>query len=275
MDADAAERMKALKKRILPGIVLGCLLAVQLSLGSFQDRPSIALDHVVLAVNDLEATSARYRQFGFALKPGQPHANGIRNQHVKFTDGTELELLTAPEAADDLTTRYRRHLADGDGPAYLALFPRPNAPARSEAPSYIFFGRRNQSPTDRPEHFAHLNSADSLIAVWLAGSDFTQERALLKKYGVSSQPGRLGALNETGEMLSVTEGVIYLVPERLRVHRARPIIGVTFHVGDHRAAVRVLTEAGVQFRTLPNSVLLAPAVTGGVWIELTERRLSS
>ena len=256
-------------------LVVGCLLAVQPSLGRFQERPSIALDHVVLAVNDLEATAARYRQFGFALKPGQPHANGIRNQHVKFTNGTELELLTAPKPADDLTTRYRQHLAEGNGPAYLALFPRPTAPARSEAPSYIFFGQRNQSPTDRPEHFAHRNTANDLIAVWLAGSDFTQERALLVKHGASSQPGRLDALNETGEMLSVREGVIYFLPERLRVHRARPIIGVTFHVRDLQAATRVFNDAGVQFRTLPGSILLAPAVTGGLWIELTTRRLPS
>jgi hypothetical protein len=262
-------------KSTLLAFILGSLLAVHPSLGWFQERPSIALDHVVLAVNDLESTAARYRQFGFALKPGQPHANGIRNQHVKFTNGTELELLTAPEAADDLTTKYRRHLTDGDGPAYLALFPRPATPPRSEAPSYIFFGRRNQSPTDRPEHFAHRNTADNLVAVWLAGSDFKQERALLVKHGASSLPGRLDALNETGEMLSVTEGAIYFLPERLRVHRARPIIGVTFHVRDLQAAERVLNEAGVQFRTPPGSILLAPAVTGGLWIELTTRRLSS
>jgi catechol 2,3-dioxygenase-like lactoylglutathione lyase family enzyme len=262
-------------KSTLLAIILGSLFAVQPSLGWFQEQPSIALDHVVLAVNDLEATVTRYRQFGFSLKPGQPHANGIRNQHVKFTNGTELELLTAATAADDLTTRYRRHLADGDGPAYLALFPRPNAPARSEAPNYIFFGQRNQSPTDRPEHFAHRNTADDLIAVWLAGSDFKQERALLVKFGASSQKGRLDALNETGEMLSVTEGVVYFLPERLRVHGARPIIGVTFHVRDLQAATRVFNDAGVQFRALPGSVLLAPAVTGGLWIELTTRRLPS
>ena len=261
--------------RTLLALAVGCLFAVPPSLESFQERPSIALDHVVLAVNDLEATAARYQKFGFALKPGQPHANGIRNQHVKFTNGTELELLTAPKPADDLTTRYRQHLADGDGPAYLALFPRPTAPPRSEAPSYIFFGQRNQSPTDRPEHFAHRNTADNLIAVWLAGSDFKQERALLVKHGASGQTGRLDALNETSEMLSVTEGVVYFLPERLRVHRARPIIGVTFHVRVLQTAERVLNEAGVQFRTLPGSILLAPAVTGGLWIELTTRRLPS
>ena len=118
-------------------------------------------------------------------------------------------------------------------------------------------------------------TADDLIAVWLAGSDFKQERTLLVKFGASSRTGRLDALNETGEMLGIAEGVVYFLPERLRVHRARPIIGVTFHVGDLQAAAGVLNDAGVQFRTLPGSVLLAPAVTGGLWIELTTRRLTS
>jgi len=52
------------------------------------------LDHIVVAVKDLEAAAERYRGFGFTLKPGRPHANGIRNLHVKFPDGTEIELLT-------------------------------------------------------------------------------------------------------------------------------------------------------------------------------------
>jgi catechol 2,3-dioxygenase-like lactoylglutathione lyase family enzyme len=85
--------------------------------------PTIAgLDHIPIAVKDLEAAAARYRQLGFALKPGRPHENGIRNQHVKFPDGTELELITAPKAVDALTATYSRHLASGDRPAFLAFF---------------------------------------------------------------------------------------------------------------------------------------------------------
>lgn len=134
----------------------------------------LGLDHVIVAVNDLEPAAQRYRDLGFALKPGRPHDNGIRNEHVKFPDGTEIELLTAPEARDDLTAQYRRHLAGGDGPAFFALFePERGLVSRrldaaglsyerkgsmvdfpAEHPlGYIFFGRRNQSPTDRPEHF--------------------------------------------------------------------------------------------------------------------------
>lgn len=159
----------------------------------------IGLDHVPIAVRDLEAAAETYRALGFSLKPGRPHQNGIRNQHVKFPDGTELELITAPEARDALTRKYRRHLEDGDGPAFLALF----IPDQGRAPKglhaslhYLFFGPRNASPTDRPEHFAHSNTATSLISVWLAGEDLQHERALFARLGATvvrrevSVPGR-------------------------------------------------------------------------------------
>ncbi|MCI0434391.1 MAG: VOC family protein [Gemmatimonadetes bacterium] len=35
------------------------------------------LDHIPIAVNDLDAAAARYRQLGFTLKPGRPHDGGF------------------------------------------------------------------------------------------------------------------------------------------------------------------------------------------------------
>jgi hypothetical protein len=193
---------------------------------------------------------------------------------VKFTDGTELELLTAPAAKDAMTAKYRLHLAEGDGPAYLALFPQPEPPKAGTAPGYIFFGQRNHSPTDRPEHFAHRNTADSLIAVWVAGADFKAERALFAQYGAAIQPGRLHALGQAADVVSVDGGTVYLLPERFRAHPGRPVIGVTFRMRDRRAAERALKDAAVEFRSLPGSVVLPPAATNGIWIELTDRRSS-
>ena len=77
----------------------------------------VGLDHVVVAVNDLDEAAALYRQIGFTLKLGRYHENGIRNQHAKFPDGTEIELLTVAEARDALTAEYLDHLGRGDGPA--------------------------------------------------------------------------------------------------------------------------------------------------------------
>jgi len=244
------------------------VLAVLAALASVTVQTSIALDHVVLAVNDLDATAARYRALGFTLKPGRPHDNGIRNWHAKFKDGTELELLTAPDAKDALTTGYRKHLAAGDGPAFMALMAKPTAPAESDAPPYIFFGGRNASPTDLPEHFAHANTAYSLIAVWLAGSDFTRERALLTRFGATvGLPQQL--LDMDVEVMRLAEGgSVYLLPARARVHPDRPIVGVTFRVRDLAEARKALASARVTLAASDaNHVLLAPAQTGGLWME--------
>ena len=249
-----------------------CWLVAVPSVATQQPQRSIALDHIVLAVNDLDATAAKYRTFGFALKPGRPHENGIRNEHVKFTDGTEIELLTAPTATDAMTRQYRQHLADGDGPAFLSLFPRPVPPTADETPGYIFYGQRNQSPTDRPEHFAHANTAYRLAAVWLAGSDFAKERALLAQFGARSRAERLDALDAAAEVIPMENGALYLLPERLRVHRARPVIGVSVLIRDRVAVERVLTGASVPFRTIRSSILLEPSVTNGLWLEFAERR---
>src|SRR5262245_30864971 len=154
----------------------------------------LGLDHLVVAVADLERASARYRELGFVLKPGRPHDNGIRNQHVKFRAGTEIELLTAPQARDSLTQEYLRHIRAGDGPVFLALYWPGTDLAQRLLPlglrsgtdgfdsfpdgdrlRHVFFWHRNSSPTDRPEHFAHANTAESLVAVWLAGDDHSAE----------------------------------------------------------------------------------------------------
>jgi hypothetical protein len=254
------------------------------------------LDHVVVGVNDLEAAAARYRDLGFALKPGRAHDNGIRNQHVKFTNGTELELLTAPAARDDLTSFYRQHLTAGDGPAFMALYaPDRQALAkrlanakstatydggsvgypRGDRLHYIFFFGRNQSPTDRPEHFAHENTAQSLAAVWLAADDFSTERALFTIIG-GTVDRRMWPGNGAFDAVTLGDDRIYLLPAARQVITSRTVVGATMSVRSLAAAERVLTEHGITWtRGGPSggdTLLLAPAVTFGIWLELQENR---
>jgi catechol 2,3-dioxygenase-like lactoylglutathione lyase family enzyme len=81
--------------------VRGAIVAIPVALvsviGAAGNQPPLlaGLDHIPIAVRDLEQASRRYQALGFSLKPGRVRANGIRNQHVKFPDGTELELITA------------------------------------------------------------------------------------------------------------------------------------------------------------------------------------
>jgi catechol 2,3-dioxygenase-like lactoylglutathione lyase family enzyme len=110
-------------RSFLGGVACACLVAWTFARQPGAEAPAVlGLDHVPVAVANLEEAAERYRSLGFTPKPGRPHDDGIRNQHAKFADGTEIELITAPEARDPLTAKYRRHLSQGEGPAFLALF---------------------------------------------------------------------------------------------------------------------------------------------------------
>lgn len=236
--------------------------------------PVRGLDHVPIAVNDLRAAATRFLQLGFTLKPGRPHDNGISNQHAKFSDGTELELITAPEATDDLTRKYREHLAQGDGPAFLALF----APERTkeierdehELPPYMFFGPRNASPTDRPEYFQHANTAESLVAVWLAGSDLSKERAVFQLLGATLTEEVRDVPTPTHVTVAkFAEGQVVMLPADRQVVPGRPIVGVSVRVKSLDFILH-LNPAGMSLLSRKNRIVSAfvpPERANGLWIE--------
>jgi len=76
-------------------LVLGFALFV-FFLSDVAAQPQVqGLDHIPIAVRDLDRAKADFEALGFVLKPGRLHTNGLRNAHAKFADGTELELITA------------------------------------------------------------------------------------------------------------------------------------------------------------------------------------
>ena len=250
------------------------------------------LDHIPVAVADLDRAAARYRELGFALKPGRPHANGIRNQHVKFPDGTEIELITAPEARDPLTTTYREHLGRGDGPAFLAFFAPDLDPVAARLDSvkigyrrnpgyltiadghpldYIFVGGRNRSPTDRPEHFAHANGADSLVGVWLAGDDLSHERAMLAAVGATVAAGDVNVPDTVkAAVAKLEEGEVVFLPGGRQLVPGRRIVGATLRVASLAKARKVTGAVALSAPSTATSIFLPPSSTHGLWLELRE-----
>jgi catechol 2,3-dioxygenase-like lactoylglutathione lyase family enzyme len=252
---------------------------------------AIGLDHIPIAVRDLEAASATYRALGFALKPGRPHASGIRNAHVKFPDGAGIELLTVPAAVDPLSTKYVDMLRAGEGPAFLSFHARDttalhaalragghafrdtNGLTALSAPpfGFLFWIADNRSPTDRPEHFAHPNGATALGAVWIATDDGDALARLLAGLGGRQQRREVLAPDKVeATVVRLAEGQMFILPARRQRLRDRPIIGASFRVRDLPTVRRTLAAGGVSPWTGPQSaerVVVEPSKAHGLWLE--------
>ena len=163
------------------GLLLIASVASVLALHA-QTGAVLGLDHIPVAVRDLEQAASTYQRLGFALKPGRHHANGIRNVHVKFPDGSGIELLTATGGVDDLSSHYVNFLKAAEGPAFVSFHERDTkrlhaalrrggyeiqenagiTKARLPDLGWLLLVADNRSPTDRPEHFAHPNGATAM-----------------------------------------------------------------------------------------------------------------
>ena len=252
------------------------------------------LDHIPLAVKDLDASKTDFEALGFVLKPGRPHENGLRNAHVKFPDGTEIELITAPAATDALSSEYHAWLKDGDGPAFLGLYA-PDLGALGEhvsrlgfalerkgnlstfsepaALKRLFFANRQRSPTDRPEHFVHANTAFSLAGVWLAGA--VAEQGLLPILGAAPlKEPPCGPLGPSSAAFSLSEGEVVFLPATAQLAPGRSIIGATVAVKSIDTVRGVLIGNRIRYTRAAgcarNSLWVGPPAAHGLWLEFRQ-----
>lgn len=281
-------------RRTFQAAMLSVASGAQLASAVAQESVVLGLDHIILAVADLEGAKADFSALGFALKPGRPHSNGLRNAHAKFPDGTEIELITAPAATDALASEYYNWLKDGDGPAFfgfyapsfgalidrlsrlglllnrkggLGTFSEPVALRR------LFFGRRQHSPTDRPEHFAHANTAFSLAGIWLAGA--TAEQRLLANLGALplNEPP-CGPLGTGSAAVSLPEAEIVFLPESAQLVAGRGIVGATVTVKSIHTVESVLTTNRIRHDRVAGcgrqSLWVGPTAAHGMWLEFRQ-----
>jgi catechol 2,3-dioxygenase-like lactoylglutathione lyase family enzyme len=84
---------------------------------------AFALDHVVIAVNDLDRAVADYQSLGFTVYPGGVHHGGVsHNALVVFADGSYFEIIAYREAAP--ANRWWRVLTTaGEGIVDFAVLP--------------------------------------------------------------------------------------------------------------------------------------------------------
>jgi catechol 2,3-dioxygenase-like lactoylglutathione lyase family enzyme len=276
-------------------LVGGLIHALSLPVAA-QGPAVIGLDHIPVAVRDLERAGATYRALGFALKPGREHSNGIRNVHVKFHDGAGIELLTAPEAIDALSAHYMEQLRAGEGPASVSFHARDTdrlhtrlreggyefrqdgeiTDLQASELAYVFVVRDNRSPTDRPEHLAHPNGASALSAVWVATENGDALARFLVQLGGRQERRRVFAPGPVeATVVILAEGEVLILPERHQILAGRPVIGATFRVPDLTRVQRALARARIKPWAGPSAVpahagervVVEPRDAHGLWLE--------
>ena len=112
------------------------------------------IDHIVIAVSDLDRASATYRRLGFTLSPRALHSASMGTaNHTIMLQHDYFELLTVLTATER-NLRWREALALGEGVAGLALVPTSAAAARDawrgqgfNPSELVSFSR----PVDRPD----------------------------------------------------------------------------------------------------------------------------
>jgi len=292
---------------MMPGIrVLTTCFILNLTLSPlFSNTPSdsvltgFKIDHVNIAVQDLETAKRQYEKLGFIIKPGRLHKNGILNVFTKFEDGNLLELITSSKEADELSSWYLQFIQKnpaGAG-AFVALkvesenkfealknyFTKRglrchySSTGDSQIISFdqdhllhpLFFIYYESKIEDKPVHLNHPNTAQSLHAVWV-GSKLSA--ALTEEFGFkSSSKIELPFFPEAGVRIELGKGEIYILPTQQKER----VWGVTLLVENIKTAKAVIEEStGKKFRLYKTqrgeSLLLPPELTYGIWIEFLE-----
>lgn len=273
--------------RLLPALLLVMLWAEPV-----RAEPLVAgMDHIPVVVRDVEKAATDFQALGFAIKPGRFHADGLRNRHVKFPDGSEIELITPPPTATDaLTTEYRARLQSGEGPVYFGLYAPDHAAlaVRLKAAGFpvslddlmgfpagsplhpLFFGTRQVAPTDRPEHFAHANGALRLSGLWVR--DLSGEKDLLSKLDVPLKAARAcGPLQGPVTTAHLSNGDLNLV-------RPQPGTGTVaaaqIEVRSLAVLKQLLARNGIASREYsacdPAAVWVPPSAAHGIWLQFIQ-----
>lgn len=100
------------------------LLVLILNLNSNVVKGQAWLDHAIILIPSDAYPQAllEYENNGFNIKKGRLHSNGILNNHIKFANGSSIELLTITTSpTDEISRGYAELMDSGQKGVYIAL----------------------------------------------------------------------------------------------------------------------------------------------------------
>jgi hypothetical protein len=230
-----------------------------------------ALDHTIIVVNDLEAAATAFHRAGLRVKRRRLHTNGLLNRHIKFRDGSEVELMTVQSPArDELARDYADLLEAGDGGVYVALRVRALTEARRVAAAVgldtrnsasgawqfvgfppaspaaaVFFTSGQVTVQDADSVFAHEPPVSALTEVWVEGG--AGLRDLLRGLGAVPCGHARSVDGREGQRWTLSRGSIVVVQARDGV-RPRVLGAVLESSAPVQHALNVLPGFWLQYR---------------------------
>lgn len=228
----------------------------------------LGIDSIPVVVKDIRRARIDFSALGFTVRSDRPHDIDVETSHIKFSDGSALELVSPASFADPSSSRYLHWLREGDGPISLGLY-RPGS--TNTPPPGVFFGSRQRSQTDMVEDFQHDNGAVSLSGIWLAGSP--SEAKLANLPGAKAVGGTFCMpLGFGSKSVQFKEGEILMLPESAQIVPGRPIVGVTVTVQSLDTTQGYLNGRGKKYRQVIGCGRKSLWVEGrGLWLEFRER----
>lgn len=205
------------------------------------------------------------------MKPGRLHDNGLLNRHVKFRDGSAIELMTLRGAPGDRrAAEYQALLEDGEGGVFVALsigsLVGPDRAARglglepvrgtsgpwrflsfppTSAAAAVFFSAGIAPVQDPDSLLAHSPAVEALEEVWVEGGEPVAR--LLARLGAADCGTAIGPAGATGVRWGLARGSMVLVPERPGV-RPRVVGAVLRTTSGSVRVVQVYPDFWMQYR---------------------------
>jgi len=73
------------------------------------------IDHIAIAVDDLDAAGSAFETAGFRITPGGSHPTGTHNALIPFADGAYLELIAIEDPVPGADHPWFRRMAGQTG----------------------------------------------------------------------------------------------------------------------------------------------------------------
>lgn len=220
---------------------------------------SLKVDHVIAVVVNIDEAIKSYTEKGFTVKKGADHKNGLTNAHIKFSNGSYLELMSIKgEPNDEIARTYVDLLDDGEGGVFIALSGITTAAFQrnleklnieyetkiqqnwtyitfepSSGIAHFFFIEYHNYISEAKPTPQHKNLATRIESVWVEGE--IDVKYFLDGIGLES---RKDALNTTGGRFITESGEIILVSNKNN-HRHPRIRAISFLVFGSSETIRI------------------------------------